>query len=97
MQRIVTRFFSTSLLLVLFSSCVFAASDEYVKKYGTQNFTINQDALKYEIPERGLYKVIPRFQACRAKLSQTAAGPLLRYSRERQSLDLELVSLHLRC
>lgn len=62
MQRIVTRFFSTSLLLVLFSSCVFAASDEYVKKYGAQNFTINQDALKYEIPERGLYKVIPRLK-----------------------------------
>jgi hypothetical protein len=37
-----------------------APEERFERSFGTSDFKVNQDALKYETPENGMYKVTPR-------------------------------------
>ena len=57
------------LALVLFgSSCLFAADpaavtgERFKRSFDTKDFRLNQDGLKYEVPENAAYKIIPRLK-----------------------------------
>ncbi len=57
------------LVLVLFcSSCLLAAdpatvtAERFKRSFDVKDFTLNQDGLKYEVPENAGYKIIPRLK-----------------------------------
>lgn len=60
------KFFLALALVLLASSCLCAAdsaavtAERFQRSLGANDFRLNQDALKYEVPENGAYKIIPR-------------------------------------
>jgi hypothetical protein len=62
------KIFLTLSIVLFVSSCLFAADttapqdERFKRSFGAKDFRLNQDSMKYEVPENAAYRIIPRLK-----------------------------------